>query len=258
MTVKVHVIECTSNPVAAPSFVGQHWINTSNGNHYLAKGTATVNDWVLIELTPSTPVTIGTANSEGVASSTVRSDHVHAHGDQTVGTLHAAATTSVNGFMSSADKTKLNTVVQAWIQYSNLSTQTTTATNTTFTALTLDTDRNSFLGSDFTKFSATELQVNYTGYLVATYKVQIQNTSTNDKASRVIIVKNGTALSYTEALASGKTNAGRMNTATASIILNCTSGDKFQLGFGNGESTTDTIEVTTDHAIFSLQGLYKS
>jgi hypothetical protein len=54
------------------------------------------------------PVTIGTANVEGVQTSVARSDHVHAHGDQTVGTLHAVATTSVNGFMSAADKTKLD------------------------------------------------------------------------------------------------------------------------------------------------------
>ena len=54
------------------------------------------------------PVTIGTANADGVATSVARSDHVHAHGNQTVGSLHAVATTLVNGFMSSTDKTKLD------------------------------------------------------------------------------------------------------------------------------------------------------
>jgi hypothetical protein len=56
-----------------------------------------------------TPVTIGTANSIGVAGSYALSDHVHSHGVQTNGTLHAVATGSVNGFMSAADKTKLDT-----------------------------------------------------------------------------------------------------------------------------------------------------
>lgn len=54
------------------------------------------------------PVTVGTANAEGTANSFSRSDHVHDHGQQTQGDLHAAATQSVNGFLSSSDKTKLD------------------------------------------------------------------------------------------------------------------------------------------------------
>ena len=55
-----------------------------------------------VELTDAT-------NAEGVASSLARSDHTHAHGNRGGGTLHAAATTGVAGFMSAADKTKLET-----------------------------------------------------------------------------------------------------------------------------------------------------
>ena len=54
------------------------------------------------------PVTIGSTNSPGVADTGARSDHVHAHGDQGGGSLHATATTSVSGFMSAADKIKLD------------------------------------------------------------------------------------------------------------------------------------------------------
>jgi hypothetical protein len=57
------------------------------------------------------PVSVAASNSIGVASTFARSDHVHNHGSQTVGTMHAAATVSVNGFMSAADKTKLDGVV---------------------------------------------------------------------------------------------------------------------------------------------------
>lgn len=57
-----------------------------------------------------TPVSVGTANSDGNATTFARSNHVHDHGSQTSGTLHAAASTSVNGFMSSSDKTKLDGV----------------------------------------------------------------------------------------------------------------------------------------------------
>jgi hypothetical protein len=55
------------------------------------------------------PVTIGTANSIGAANTYSVSDHVHAHGSQTDTTLHALATTIAHGFMSSTDKTLINT-----------------------------------------------------------------------------------------------------------------------------------------------------
>lgn len=59
------------------------------------------------------PVQIGTTNIQGSATTFSLADHVHNHGNQTVGTLHAAVTTTVNGFMSAADKVKLNTISSA-------------------------------------------------------------------------------------------------------------------------------------------------
>ena len=60
------------------------------------------------DIPSATPVQIGTSNSRGSAASFALSDHVHDHGAQTSPTLHAVATDSVNGFMSAADKTKLD------------------------------------------------------------------------------------------------------------------------------------------------------
>ena len=54
------------------------------------------------------PVTIGTANAQGASTSFAKADHVHAHGAQTDPTLHAVATSLVNGFLSSADWTTFN------------------------------------------------------------------------------------------------------------------------------------------------------
>lgn len=59
-------------------------------------------------LTTATPVTIGTANSTGVANSFSRSDHTHNHGNQTDQSLHAAVTSSTHGFMIASDKAKLD------------------------------------------------------------------------------------------------------------------------------------------------------
>jgi hypothetical protein len=62
------------------------------------------------DVSTAAAVTIGTANGEGAASSLARSDHVHDHGAQTAPTHHAVATTADNGFMSAADKTKLDSI----------------------------------------------------------------------------------------------------------------------------------------------------
>lgn len=55
------------------------------------------------------PVTIAAANAAGIADTLVRGDHVHAHGAQSDPTMHAVATGAANGFMSAADKAKLDT-----------------------------------------------------------------------------------------------------------------------------------------------------
>lgn len=59
--------------------------------------------------TTGTPAALGTA-ARGSAATAAHADHVHAHGAQTDGTHHAAASTSVAGFMSASDKTKLDGV----------------------------------------------------------------------------------------------------------------------------------------------------
>lgn len=56
------------------------------------------------------PVAIGTANADGAATTFARSNHVHDHGAQNTATHHAVATSGANGFMSSTDKAKLDTV----------------------------------------------------------------------------------------------------------------------------------------------------
>lgn len=56
-----------------------------------------------VELTDST-------NAEGASTAFSRADHTHAHGSRGGGTLHAAATGATAGFMSAADKSKLDTL----------------------------------------------------------------------------------------------------------------------------------------------------
>jgi len=113
--------------------VGSRWINSSTGLTYICTSAATgAAVWVQQfssngvdpgahasrhlpagsdPLTTATAVTItDSTNGVGTANSLARSDHTHAHGDRGGGTLHAVATTSVAGFMSSTDKTKLDSL----------------------------------------------------------------------------------------------------------------------------------------------------
>ncbi len=51
--------------------------------------------------------------SAGVSGAYSRADHIHAHGSLAGGTLHAEATQSIPGFLSAADKTKLDSMAAA-------------------------------------------------------------------------------------------------------------------------------------------------
>lgn len=64
------------------------------------------------DVSTAAPVAIAQANAEGVAATLARSDHVHDHGSQPlgVGTNHAVATVAFAGFMSAADKAKLDAI----------------------------------------------------------------------------------------------------------------------------------------------------
>ncbi len=60
------------------------------------------------DISTAIAISIGGLNLEGTATTLSRSDHLHDHANQLGGTLHSVATPSVPGFMSAADKTKLD------------------------------------------------------------------------------------------------------------------------------------------------------
>lgn len=67
------------------------------------------------------PVAISSAlNIQGSASTFSRSDHVHAHGNLIGGTLHAVATTILAGFMSAADKVRLDSITEPDVQLNDV------------------------------------------------------------------------------------------------------------------------------------------
>lgn len=76
---------------------------------------------VALELTDS-------ANAEGNATSLSRSNHTHAHGVRSGGTLHAVATKTDAGFMSAADKTKLDGLLAETVSQGDIKTTDATPT----------------------------------------------------------------------------------------------------------------------------------
>jgi hypothetical protein len=70
--------------------------------------TSDGTEWASEPFPFGSPVSVGSANADGSAVTAPRADHVHAHGNQGGGTLHALATHSVPGFMSAEDKEKLD------------------------------------------------------------------------------------------------------------------------------------------------------
>ena len=86
---------------------------TAHGSRHGATAADPVPTATAVELTDST-------NAEGSGNELARASHTHAHGTRGGGTLHAAATTSVAGFMAAADKTKVDLIetgvtVQTWL-----------------------------------------------------------------------------------------------------------------------------------------------
>ena len=97
-------LKTTTDPVyivsGAPS-IGQVLISTS----------ATQATWQTIPT--GTPSTIGTVSQIGTSSNYASQDHIHSHGDQAGGSLHATASTTTAGFMSATDKVILDNITSS-------------------------------------------------------------------------------------------------------------------------------------------------
>ncbi len=203
--------------------------------------------------------TIGTTNIQGTADTFALSDHIHNHGVQASPTLHAAVTTTDNGFMLSSDKSKLDTLVFGYLSYTNVGAQSTTQNNTAFTAVIFDSDTGSFANSLLTKSSSTQFRTDFNGYIRVSYKLRAQDTSSNDTGWRTSVLKNGTEILHTRVNTVGKTNAERHNSSSGSFTLACATNDLFTIGFGNAEAaTTDTITIVASGASVNVHAMYKT
>jgi hypothetical protein len=65
------------------------------------------------------PAQLQTSASIGTSTYAAKADHIHSHGNLTSGSLHAVATTSSDGFMSSSDKVSFNSLSSSYSTFSS-------------------------------------------------------------------------------------------------------------------------------------------
>lgn len=214
-----------------------HAVATTSANGFMSSIDKTKLDGVAnsatnTPLSSATPQSIAEAGSAGSTSEASRADHVHAHGDQAGGTLHAAATTGAAGFMSPADKTKLDGLVAG--ATANGATTRSSATASASTALTTLISHAIAAGEvqpgseyDFTASlrlintttatnSVVTLSVGATNVLVLT---QANGTTAAATPGAPIQIK-GTITFYSATQAECVIHYVRSNAVAANVILN--------------------------------------
>lgn len=195
------------------------------------------------------PPDVAAAGSAGTDTNTyANADHTHGHGNQAGGALHSTATTSVNGFMSSTDKTKLNKLDVGYIQYVNSAPISTNST--TFVNMTLDTDINSDLNGYFTKVDANTFRVDFTGKIRVTLKASAYS-DVNDRSGEFGIQHNATDLTYSQIHLFTRNSVDRKNGAEIAFMLPVTVNDTIRGRFRSPE--TALIQVAAQHAMVKIE-----
>jgi hypothetical protein len=214
--------------------VGSTWINTTADSSYVCVD-ATNNAAVWLPLGGAdafgTPVTIGTVNAQGAAATHSRSDHVHAHGDQTVGTLHAIVTPDPGGtagFMSPADKQKLDGLIG-------------TVGDTEFTSITIATSLGVFQDA----FPQQNITVAVTGLYYIWMNGNI-NGSAGSTTNEIGLSVNNIVVVDSQRLMQG--NGGAAISVYCDTFQSLTAGDivtgVFRKTIGPGTTTMDNRRFT--------------
>lgn len=163
-------------------------------------------------LSNATPQPLGNAGP-GTSTQAARGDHVHAHGAQAGGGLHSTATTTAAGFMSAADKTKLNGIAaNAQVNVpTNLGVggtgdaRTITSSTGTSAALPLATPSTAGLLSTF----YATLLANFAGNVRAQVLAMLQ------QGSNVTLTPGGSGATQTLTISASGTGGGGSGTVTS-------------------------------------------
>ena len=218
--------------------VGSGWVDvTADTAYFCVDATNNTAVWVATAGAAAfaTPVTVGTANAEGALDTIVRSDHVHAHGDQTVGSLHALVISDPGGtagFMSPADKEKLDSLVGT-IGATEFSNVTVSTTSLIF--------QDAFVGQNITIVETGAYLIMFEGNIEAT----------NGNTVNEIGISNDTGggpIMFTDSQRQMQGNGGAAISTFCHTFANLTAGDvvtgRFRRRSGSGTSSMDNRRMT--------------
>lgn len=189
-------------------------------------------------LSIGTPSTIGESNSVGTSNNFSRGNHSHDHGSQTNGDHHAAATTSVNGFLPATDKVKLNKIGQGFIQYVNSGVLSTSSL--TFVAMSMDQDVDSDLNSLFTKTSATNFRTDFAGYVKVNFHATAYS-DTNDRGGEFQLYRNASPVNGAKGKYTAKNVPDRPGLVAFEIKTPCAVNDIFTIQYRSTEGALAVV-----------------
>lgn len=112
---KIVLYEEADGDIATPPTSGKTLFLSNVTSAFAVKNSSGTVSPLEATLSDNLPAALGTA-SAGTGNAASRYDHVHAHGNQAGGSLHSAATSGSNGFMSAGDKSNLTTLTQSTAQ----------------------------------------------------------------------------------------------------------------------------------------------
>ena len=164
--------------------------------------------------------TIGTSSFEGTSSLLARSDHIHAHGDQPGGTLHSLVTTVSAGFMSSADKVKLDAISgSGYFGYNYERYQTISQPVSASPAFNNVTFQSARIANSLYTINAGNDTITFisAGLYEIKYRVSIDDTNNNRAQSLCVLLLNGNQVSGSFAYGF-HSNAGQGQTTNVGIV----------------------------------------
>jgi hypothetical protein len=163
-------------------------------------------------LSDALPAPLGNAGP-GSSTRAARGDHVHAHGAQAGGGLHATATTGAAGFMSAADKQKLNGIAAN----AQVNVPTNLGVGGTGDARTITSSTGSAAALPLATTNTAGLLSSFYFTLLSNFAANVRDQVLNmlQQGTNVTLTPSGTGASRTLTISASGTGGGGSGTVTS-------------------------------------------